>query len=261
MRTLIVLALAIGVGCSKPSSGEQGDAALSDASGDSSTMITPTESTWLGTNVSGDLPWSDITYLMSPFGSASALDANGYPVAGSSNTSSTDMGYLLPSGTYNISYVGTGTVTVSGIATLNGPWQAVNGEQRATLTITGTPGSFGQPLNLTVANTGAQTVTAIHIYMPGIAYDTTQEFLPQFLSLLAPFGAMRFMGWENTNNSTLANWADRPLATQFGQSPAGVPFERIVDLINLTGKDAWINIPEHATDDFGSIGLASKRYW
>ena len=62
MRTLIVLALAIGVGCSKPSSGEQGDAALSDASGDSSTMITLTESTWLGTNVSGDLPWSDITY-------------------------------------------------------------------------------------------------------------------------------------------------------------------------------------------------------
>ncbi len=36
----------------------------------------------------------------------------------------------------------------------------------------------------------------------------------------------------------------------FGSSPHGQPYEHIVELINETGKDAWINVPEHATDDF-----------
>ena len=61
---------------------------------------------------------------------------------------------------------------------------------------------------------------------------------------------MRFMDWEATNNSKLANWADRPAAAHFGQSAYGEPYEHIAELVNETGKDAWINVPELATDDF-----------
>src|SRR5260370_1394729 len=74
--------------------------------------------------------------------------------------------------------------------------------------------------------------------------------VPQFLNLLAPFRAMRFMGWQSINMSTLTNWADRPIATSFGQSAYGEPYEQIVELVNETGKDCWINVPELATDDF-----------
>ena len=64
-------------------------------------------SSWLGTNIDADLPRVDITYQLTPFDTAAAqLDANGYPMAGASGKSSTDIGFVLPTGTYNISYKG-----------------------------------------------------------------------------------------------------------------------------------------------------------
>jgi hypothetical protein len=223
------------------------DAGGSDASG----PTTPTVSTWVGTNVDADLPYADIAYMLSAFNTAAAqLDANGYPVAGASGQSQTDLGFELPTGTYDISYVGAGKLAVSGIGALVGSWQTVNGEQRAQIKITGTPGSFGNFLTLDVTNAASQTVTNIHIYLPGIDYDATSPFNPAFLSALTPFRAMRLMGWMQTNNSKLANWADRPASAHFGASPYGVPYELIAELANETGKDTWINIPEAATSSF-----------
>jgi hypothetical protein len=211
----------------------------------------PTVSSWLGTNVAADLPRVDVTYQLTPFDTQPAqTDANGYPVAGASGTSSTDIGFVLPSGTYKIEYTGTGSLSVSGIGKLGGAWQSANGEQRNTLQITGTPGAFGNFLTLTISNAAGQTVQGIHIYYPGFDFDSTTTFLPQFTSLLGPFRAMRFMDWESTNGSTLANWADRPAAAHFGQSTFGEPYEHIAALVNETGKDCWITVPEHATTDF-----------
>jgi hypothetical protein len=210
----------------------------------------PTVSSWLGTNINADLPRIDITYQLQPFDTPDAQkDANGYPVAGASGTSSTDIGFVLPTGTYKISYKGGGTLTVGGIGTIAGAWTTVGGEQRNEIQITGTPGSFGHFLELDIAATLGKTVTDIHILMPGFDYDTKQIFHPQFSSLLAPFRALRFMEWENINGSTLSDWADRPQAAHFGTSPHGQPFEHIVALVNETGKDCWINVPEHATDE------------
>jgi hypothetical protein len=223
------------------------DAGGSDATG----PTTPTVSSWVGTNVDADLPYADITHMLTPFNTAAAqLDANGYPVAGASGQSQTDLGFELPTGTYDISYVGAGTLAVSGIGALVGSWQTVNGEQRAQIKVTGTPGSFGNFLTLGVTNGASQTVTNIHIYLPGIDYDATTPFNPAFLSALTPFRAMRFMGWMQTNNSKLANWTDRPASASFGASPYGVPYELIAELANETGKDTWINIPEAATPSF-----------
>jgi hypothetical protein len=213
--------------------------------------VVPTVSTWLGTNVNADLPRVDVTYQLNPFDTPAAQkDGSGYPVAGVAGQSSTDIGFVLPSGTYKISYKGGATLTVSGIGKLTGPWTQAGGEQRSTLQITGTPGAFGNFLTLTVTATPGQTVQDLHIFFPGFDYDTTEVFLPQFLGLLGPFRALRFMEWENINGSTLANWADRPAAASFGASPQGQPYEHIVALVNQTGKDLWINVPEHATNDF-----------
>ncbi len=224
-------------------------ASLGDASPDGA--VTPTVSSWMGTNISADLPRVDVTYQLTPFNTAAAqLDANGYPVAGASGTSSTDIGYILPSGVYDISFQGTGTLAVSGIGKLGGPWQSASGEQRNTVNITGTPGAFGNFLTLTITNGSGQTVQGIHLLLPGTDYDTTATFTSQFIHLLAPFRAMRFMDWLSTNNSKLANFSDRPNAAHFGQSSYGEPYEHIAELVNETGKDCWINVPELATDDF-----------
>jgi len=221
------------------------------APGDAAAPVTPTVSSWLGTNIAADLPRVDVAYQLTPFNTAAAqLDANGYPVAGASGTSSTDIGFVLPTGTYKISFEGTGTLAVSGIGALGGTWQSVNGEQRNTVQITGTPGSFGNFLTLKITNAAGQTVQGIHLLYPGFDYDTTVTFLPQFIQILTPFRAMRFMDWESTNSSKLANFADRPNAAHFGQSTFGEPYEHIAELVNETGKDCWITIPELATDDF-----------
>lgn len=213
--------------------------------------VTPTVSSWLGTNVAADLARVDITYQLNPFDTAAAQkDANGYPVAGAAGKSATDIGFVLPTGTYKISYKGGGTLSVSGIGKLKGAFTSANGEQRGEIDITGTPGAFGNFLNLQVAATPGQTVTDLHIYFPGFDYDAETVFLPQFLGLLTPFRALRFMEWEHINGSKLADWKDHPTSSNFGASPNGEPWEHIVELVNVTGKDAWINVPELATDDY-----------
>src|SRR5262249_54733943 len=121
---------------------------------------TPTISSWLGTNVSADLSRVDVAYQLNPFDTPAAMkDANGYPVAGVGGKSGTDIGFVLPSGTYDIAFKGGGTLQVGGIGKLAGPWTTVSGEQRNTVQITGTPGAFGNFLNLTIVPTPGQTVT------------------------------------------------------------------------------------------------------
>jgi hypothetical protein len=229
-----------------------GDASIGDAPiGDGPISVAPTVSSWLGTNIDGDLPRVDVAYQLNPFDTPAAQrDANGYPMAGASGKSTTDIGFVLPTGTYKISYRGTGTLAVSGIGRLGGTWQSANGEQRNTVQITGTPGAFGNFLTLAITNAFGQSVQGIHLFYPGFDYGATVTFLPQFIQLLAPFRAMRFMDWEGTNSSTLTNFADRPSASHFGRSTFGEPYEHIAELVNETGKDAWITIPELATDAF-----------
>ena len=40
------------------------------------------------------------------------------------------------------------------------------------------------------------------------------------------------------------------MAAQFGSSTYGHPYDLVAELINETGKDGWINVPEHATPAF-----------
>lgn len=225
---------------------DAGDAATSDSG-----PITPTVSSWIGTNIAADLPLADVATLLDPFNTASAQkDTNGYPVAAVSGTSSTDVGFLLPSGTYKIAFKGTGTLAVSGIGKVSGAWTTVAGEQRADLQITGTPGVFGNFLTLTITNAASQTIQAIRILLPGYDYDTAPMFTTEFIALLRPFRAMRFMDWEATNNNTIVEFTQRPSPTAFGASNFGQPLERIAELVNVTGKDAWLTVPEHASDAF-----------
>lgn len=225
------------------------ETSIDDSGSEVTPPAKPTISPFLGTNVSGDLTRVDVTYELAPF-DAPTKDAHGMPAAGTSGKSATDVGFLLPTGDYAISYRGDGKLDVSGIGALSGTWTTSGDVHQAKVHITNTPGVFGKILTLTITNTGAQTVTDVHLRMPGFGADAKEVFLPQFLALLKPFRALRFMDWEATNGSKLANWSDRASADVYGKSPNGVPWEHIVELVNVTGKDAWITVPEHATDDY-----------
>jgi hypothetical protein len=59
------------------------------------------------------------------------------------------------------------------------------------------------------------------------------------------------MDWMQTNNNESVYWTDRQKTTKFSFSDAkGMPYEYIVKLANTLGKDLWVNIPYHASDDY-----------
>jgi hypothetical protein len=218
---------------------------------------------WIGMNVSGGFVYNDITHQLNGFTATNGtaltstqIDADGYPLAGVSGLSQTDYGYSLLTGDYKISYQGTGTLNVSGVGSLTGQWQNVGGEYRNIAHLTGTPGQFGRYLNLTITNQPGQTVTQIHLYMPGRDYDTAELFYSPYVALLAPFGTLRYMSVMLAGNGgKLTAWSQRRLPTQFGvttlsQPSVGEPYEHVIALANETGADAWINLPFQAPDAF-----------
>jgi len=104
----------------------------------------------------------------------------------------------------------------------------------------------------------------IRLIRPGYPSYTVQPFRTLYLNALAPFSTFRFMPFLQTNNQvpdsylspspTLKNgnkleWEDRQLPDQIPYTK-GAPWETVIDLINMTGRDAWINIPHAATDQY-----------
>ncbi|MEZ4450448.1 MAG: hypothetical protein R3B09_13295 [Nannocystaceae bacterium] len=205
----------------------------------------PTISSYLGTNISADLWSADFARQLKGFDGM--VGADGLPVSGQSGTSLTDVGFLFPTGVYELAWEGDGAVSVGGIGNLHDVVD--EGDlHHGSVDITHTPGEFGKLLSITVNNGPGQSVTALHLYPPGVD-DPEASFYPPFLASLAPFRALRFMDWEATNNSELVKWADRPTTARFGAQD-GVPYELILELINETGKDAWLTLPERVDDDF-----------
>jgi len=84
-------------------------------------------------------------------------------------------------------------------------------------------------------------------FQSGINFaTTTNPWLPQLLTDLAPYHVLRFMDWNQTNNSNnpQAVWTTRKQKTAQQNEP--VAFEWQIDLCNRTTKDYWLNIPHEA---------------
>jgi hypothetical protein len=78
-------------------------------------------------------------------------------------------------------------------------------------------------------------------------------FDPRFLAYLQPFAAVRFMGFQNTNNALTENWSQRTLPDRVfvtAERGDGVPIETIAVLGNQLGVDVWVNMPTRADDEY-----------
>jgi hypothetical protein len=175
-------------------------------------------------------------------------------------------------GTYRLYFNGRATVSAGGsIPVTNMAYDSAKNLSTATIVIND---SNNTDLWLTFTNTrqtaaGATNtgVTNIKLMRPeskgsAQSYDTTQVFTTYFLDALAPFTAIRFMDWTAANACGDSLWSDRTLWTHCSQNPPNLPnrsygwqgrggsWESVIMLCNQTGKDAWINIPAKATDDY-----------
>jgi hypothetical protein len=196
--------------------------------------------------------WTDLrnqsTGWSATNGSTLALTADGYPLADAS-TSFDAIGY--PSGDYQFSYTGSGTLSFTGGSQIVGPVTTTNGVTTGTIQVNIGPNAYIQ-----MQATGidpSNPMDNFHLMMPGYGNGTTPEpmFTPDFLRALQPFSDIRFLNWTVTNNSTLANWSDRVQPNAFlSNGPGGVPYEDMIELCNEAQKDMWINIPALATPQF-----------
>src|SRR6185312_15627091 len=100
-----------------------------------------------------------------------------------------------------------------------------------------------------VFRTAGMGLRDIKLLRPGYD-DDSQIFTSEFLLALRPFGAIRFMDYLRTNNSTVVKWDDRCKVTDPQYTIKGGPYEWAILLGNVTGKDIYLDIPALADDDF-----------
>lgn len=89
----------------------------------------------------------------------------------------------------------------------------------------------------------------LQLWIPGTA-ETKPNWNPAYVEELKAFGAIRFMGLSETNNSSITDWESRSRPDGFGFRRTGAPIEWMVELANLTGTDPWFCLPHQAHDDY-----------
>ncbi|MHB8417803.1 MAG: dockerin type I repeat-containing protein [Myxococcales bacterium] len=180
------------------------------------------------------------------------LDATGAPTVAASSGWPSD----YPSGSYTLTWDGTGSLTFHSGGVL-GPVTSVvdGGLQHNTATVTVTQ-KLTQTSDATAEYwnqvTATPPVTNIHWMAPPSLQSADGRFMQPFLDRLQPFTTLRFMWTLNTIDSTVVNWSQRtwPSSGSRGATLQGMAYEDVVALANDTGKNVWINLPAWATDDY-----------
>jgi hypothetical protein len=90
------------------------------------------------------------------------------------------------------------------------------------------------------------------LLQPGYSLDRADDFSDPLQALLTRVEILRFMDWANTNGNLIESWADRTTLSSgiMYTGKDNVPWEVCFRLANRLQKDAWVNIPAHATDDY-----------
>lgn len=148
--------------------------------------------------------------------------------------------YARPAGMYVLTWDGLGTVVLSGTT--------VTKTEANRITFTYKPTDQNMEVRVTAIPDKTNYPRNMHCFEVGV----TARWDARFLALFPKAATFRFMDWGRTNDSTLANWADRPTLASRSQSgvTGGVSLEAMVDLCNTTNTSGWFNVPHLATDDY-----------
>ena len=115
--------------------------------------------------------------------------------------------------------------------------------------------TFNAPMSPAVRN--------IKLVSPGFNPQNFPTYRPEWLSHLSKFPVLRFMTWNAANLCMAREWNERRLVDGPTQCSfytedtleakyvaQGVAWEHIIELCNILQKDAWINIPVFASDNY-----------
>jgi hypothetical protein len=221
---------------------------------------------------SGDRLYADVVRTARDFesgGTVVPVDADGWPMA--------DFGFYVWAGidkmhgTYTLTFTGHANsvsrnppntnipLTYDSVAnTTTGTFVYSDASSNSLyLNFTGTRRTSGDALG-----SGVTSIKLMRPLTPGStkSYPPTTLFNDPIKALISKFSVVRYMDYLNINSNVQTNWSDRarPTWASFQRNPGGAygwagiggPWEHIILLSNETGKDAWINIPVRATDDY-----------
>lgn len=189
-------------------------------------------------------------------------DANGWPTEDAGVIAMSGMIPMDNSGTYKLSFESKSSDVL--ISNVSCTFSVKNQVSSGGITTADIVVPFMQSdIMISFKNTNGG-VRNVKLIRPG--YSEKDEFTNLFLDAIKPFTTIRFMDFLNTNgqNTTSENpgyltspitWSERKLTTHASQSvdfgrARGGAWEYIIDLCNLTGKDAWINVPYGVDDDY-----------
>jgi hypothetical protein len=155
------------------------------------------------------------------------------------------VGGHYPAGQYTVLYEGDGVLSIS-------KWDATTIHQEpGKILLDVNPTNLGILVSIRETNP-SNPIRNIRIIMPGFedTYDT-QIFHPEFLKILEPFSAIRFMDWQRTNFSKVTSWEDRTTPSTYSQATdQGASLEYMIELCNRTLSDAWFCMPDRADDHY-----------
>lgn len=199
---------------------------------------------WITSNADGSGAWDT--------GVTVPLNANGYPLQIPYNDGVNppqivktlmlwDIGSAVPQGMYRLKVTGNGQVRLS-----NGASGTFNCPVDTFVNVTG--GVIFEILQSNVSN----PISEINFIYPNYTSTyQTKSFTDEFVNFLNDFQVIRFMDFTSTNNSSVVNWSDRTLKSNYSQAKTtGAAWEYVIDIANLTQKDIWINIPHKANDNY-----------
>jgi hypothetical protein len=230
----------------------------------------------MGINLAGpadwntELPFVDVFHLSRPWisqrdgaawgtGPELALDDHGWvkrlePHCFAETPLCTIEGGHYPSGRWTVLWKGTGKIEMS-------HGRVVESQKgRMVVEINSERGTMFLRLKETSPE---DPVRAIQVLMPGVTPQQAAEnpWNPEFLHRWTGMACVRFMDFQETNNSKLQHWNDRPLLDDATYAEQGIPVELLCDLANRLQCDAWFCMPHGADDEFVAqfAGIVSQQ--
>ncbi len=165
-------------------------------------------------------------------------------------------------GTYRLTFNGQATLSSGDASFANQSYSSASNTTTADLIISSRNNeqlfitfSSTRRTAASAANTGVTNVRLMRPSAPGSAtpYPPTTQITNEYLSRLAPFSCIRYMGWTHTNDgSSETTWGNRirwsraSIASGNGRAN----WESVIVMANAANKDAWICIPHQADDTY-----------
>lgn len=162
--------------------------------------------------------------------------------------------WFYPSGNYLLVFQGTGTILVQG--DVDGESIEFTNEGQHIVSVSN-PSALGLILKISESSVSDPIHNVQLIFPDYINSYQTEKFRQDFIDLIQPFHALRFMKPARTENNTIENWTDRTALTQFSyfldvenDILLGMPYEDIFELSSLAEFDPWIPLPYRVNNDY-----------